>query len=114
MTWPSPRRASAGGSLNPEPSNSPISSMPSARRGGLAPSVVVMVIARPVAVPLIDHDVLSSRRHGAAVALRDVAGHLDVGLASDVDVQPSPPPRVPEQLAEVHEPTGTRAGTGGN
>src|SRR4051812_49360694 len=33
MTWPSARRTMCGGSLKPDPSYSPISSMPSASRG---------------------------------------------------------------------------------
>src|SRR5215218_4789782 len=39
IIWPSPRRASSGGSLKPDPSYSPISSTPPASRSGSPPAV---------------------------------------------------------------------------
>src|SRR4051794_41687354 len=99
ITWPSPRRARDGGSLNPEPSNSPISSVPSARRGPPSTSALLTAIAPPAGRALLDLRHLAGRRHGTAVALDDVAGHLDVLLAADVDVDPGAalcgPPRPP-------------------
>src|SRR5215213_5889589 len=88
MTWPSARRARCGGSRNPEPSNSPISSTPSASRSGAAAGSAV----RTGTAAMVAVDVIAAARpdpSAEVVVLVDVVlDHvgLGVGVRAEHDI----------------------------